>query len=80
MKKTFKETLKEVPKPKRLTHESKLPHYFDLIWDLKHGYEILTNEQYLNNPDVRRCLAEFGFDVNLLPKEAVEYVDIVDFL
>lgn len=64
-KKTFKAILKEVPKPKKLTLETRLSYVFDLYWDVKTYRELLyrggpTSEQL-------RLLREDGYDTTDLP-------------
>lgn len=67
MKKTFKQILSEVPKPKQLMPDTKLPYVFDLFWDIKIGADILNdNFGYRKNKRIIRLLAEHGFDTRNL--------------
>jgi len=51
--------------PKLLTLETRLPYVFDLHWDAKTVKDLLTF-RLQNNKDVRRHLAEAGYDVKSL--------------
>jgi hypothetical protein len=57
---TFKEIVKSVPKPTHLLDETVLPYVFDLHWDCKTGGD-LKRLELLDNPTIKRLLAENGF-------------------
>lgn len=59
--KTFKQICAEVPQPKDLQPDDKLPYEFDLYWDFKYGYQILENEHYRKHSQVNYLLAKYGF-------------------
>ena len=67
MKKTFKEIVKETPKPKILKPDEKLPYVFDLHWDCK-CLKDLVRYGVLDSPDVRNLLAQHGYDVQAILK------------
>lgn len=60
---TFKEQLKKLKPLKVLEEDTKLPYVFDLHWDAK-VFSDLIKMDLLGNPEVRRLLAENGFNVN----------------
>lgn len=71
MKKTFKNILMEVPKPKKLSLDTKLPYVFDLLYDCKTPRDILF--QHIKNlKDIKRLLAENGFDAESLDDLEIE--------
>lgn len=67
MKKTFKDIVKEVPKPKKLTLDEKLPYIFDLLWDAKTLRQLYYFEKTLSAKHLR-LLRESGYDTSNLPK------------
>jgi hypothetical protein len=68
-KKTFKQIVEELKPLKVLTPEMRLPGYFDLMWDIKYGYEVFKNTfGILDNADFYLALAEHGFDANEVRK------------
>ena len=60
-RKTFKQICAEVPQPKDLQPDDKLPYEFDLHWDLKYGRDILKNSYYIQHTHVNYLLAVYGF-------------------
>lgn len=63
--KTFNDILKEVPKPKQLTDDTKLPYIFDLYYDCKTFADIKLYG-YLENEKIRQLLREHGYDLKNL--------------
>jgi hypothetical protein len=57
MRKSFNQILNEIPKPKRLKRNTKLPYIFDLLYDCKTCAD-LVHKHLILNYDVRRLLAE----------------------
>jgi hypothetical protein len=68
MKQTFKDILQETPKPKQLDMYERLPHVFDLFYDVKYYFEFATFKGLTELPqeDIR-LLAEHGYDTTTLP-------------
>lgn len=62
MKKTFKDILKELKPLKKLEDDTKLPHYFDLMWDCKYGRD-LKSGGHLKKPSVNMALREYSYDI-----------------
>lgn len=60
-RKTFKQICAEVPQPKDLQPDDRLPYEFDLHWDLKYGYQILESSYHRQHSFVNYLLAEHGF-------------------
>lgn len=71
-KKSFKEILKEVPKPKSFDLYTELPKYFDTQWDIKEVRHIFIFGQQ-HNEEIKRALAEHGYDVSCLGLCLVQY-------
>lgn len=67
MKKTFKDILKEAPKPKKLTLDERLPHIFDTLWDAKNLRQLYHFEKTLSAQHLR-LLRESGYDTTDLPR------------
>jgi hypothetical protein len=66
-KKTFKEIVASIPKPKKLLPDIRLPHKYDMQWDLKCGEDILNNLFGCQKDKLLKSwLAEDGYDVSLL--------------
>ncbi len=64
-KKTFKQIVKESPKPKKLTLDTELPYVFDLLYDCKTVRDIFY-QNIKDFKDIKRLLAENGFDAKSL--------------
>ncbi len=71
-RKTFKQAVDALPPLKMLTSDDKLPYYFDLMWDIKYGYQLFEHLKMNNNPDVYQKLAEHGYDVKAIKKEVLK--------
>lgn len=61
---SFKQVVASLPPLRVLTVDTKLPKYFDMMWDAKTGRDILTTE-LCRDPKVIAALRENGFDGNL---------------
>lgn len=66
-KKTFKDLVGEVPKPKKLTLDERLPHVFDLFWDYKTFRDVLRGTRGSPTQEHLRLLRESGWDTTDLP-------------
>ena len=53
---------------KKVEDNTKLPQFFDLMWDCKEGWQLKDLDKK-DLPEVRRVLAEHGFDANAWAKE-----------
>jgi hypothetical protein len=62
-RKTFKEIVSVVPKPKKLTPDTVLPSIFDTLWDCKTFGELTKDYPNLFQKQLR-MLREHGFDTN----------------
>lgn len=77
-KQNFKDFLKEVPKPKKLGLDDRLPSIFDTMWDIKTMRDLyrqlvtITPDGIVVTDEIdakkKRMLAEAGYDVTDLPK------------
>lgn len=57
--------------PKRLHDTTRLPQYFDTLWDIKWGSQVYSNLYgILEKEDFFRALAEHGFDAAAVRKYA----------
>jgi hypothetical protein len=52
MNKPFKEVLLTLNELKNLESQERLPSYFDMMWDIKYGYQLIEYLKTHNNPDV----------------------------
>lgn len=69
MKKPFKEFLNTLKELKNLESQEKLPSYFDMMWDIKYGYQLIEYLKTHNNPDVYSALARYGYDAKKIKRE-----------
>lgn len=69
MKKGKKDLRADLPPLKRLEYDTKLPRYFDLMWDIKYGDQIYENlYDVLSKEALYTALAEHGFDADSVRK------------
>ncbi len=64
---TLKQIVSSLPKLKQLD-DSRLPGYFDTMWDIKYKDQLIGYLIYHNNPDVYSALARYGYDVKEIKK------------
>lgn len=63
-KRSFKHVIASLPPLLVLTEDTRLPTYFDMMWDAKTGRDLL-NTELCRDPKVIAALREHGFDGNL---------------
>ena len=71
MTKPFKEVLLTLNELKNLESQERLPSYFDMMWDIKYGYQLIEYLKTHNNPDVYSALASHGYDAKKIKREVV---------
>ena len=67
-KQSFNDFVAGLPKLKQVDPKEKLPSYFDLMWDIKYGYQLIDNLKRQNNPDIYSALAKYGYDAASIKK------------
>lgn len=67
--KSFNNFLANLPPLKQIDAQERLPRYFDMMWDIKYGYQLLEYLQTSNNPDVYAALARHGYDVKAIKQK-----------
>lgn len=71
MKKPKKNLLMGLSPLKEITEDTVMPRYFDMMWDIKWGYQVLGNTfGILEKPAFYAALAEHGFDAAKVRKYA----------
>ena len=68
-KQTFNQLLNNLPPLKNINSEDRLPGYFDMMWDIKYGYQLFDYLKMHNNPDVYSALAKHGYDAKKLKNQ-----------
>ena len=69
MKKPFNSFIKNLPSLKEVDTQERLPSYFDMMWDIKYGYQLIEYLKTHNNPDVYSALASHGYDAKKIKRE-----------
>ena len=69
MTKPFKEVLLTLNELKNLESQERLPSYFDMMWDIKYGYQLFEYLQTRNNPDIYTALAKHGYDAKKIKEK-----------
>lgn len=72
-KKTFNQFLATLPKLKDINPQERLPYYFDLMWDIKYGHQLLEYLDTHNDPDIYSALARHGYDAKKYKKDSHEH-------
>jgi hypothetical protein len=68
MRKTFSQLLRELPKPKKLTLDERLPRIFDILWDAKTLRQLYCYSQNRLTAEHLRYLREAGYDTTNIPR------------
>ena len=69
MNKPFKEILNTLKELKKLEPQERLPSYFDMMWDIKYGYQLIEYLKMHDNPNVYSALARHGYDAKKIKRE-----------
>ena len=71
-KQSFNSFIKNLPSLKEVDSQERLPSYFDMMWDIKYGYQLFEYLQTRNNPDIYAALTKHGYDAKKI-KEKYEF-------